>query len=72
MTSMPPETDTEYIEEREELGLGAPIRHDKLVQEICTPVDDHTAIVEYYENEGELIGAYVSTILQLKLKHGPK
>lgn len=72
MTSIPTETDTEYIEEQKELDFRTFIGRNKKAQEIRTSDDDDTVTVEYCKNEEEFTDAYISTVQLLKLKLEPK
>lgn len=40
------------------------------MQRTRTVIDDDSVPVVHCEHEGELIDAYISTVLLLKLKHG--
>lgn len=57
-TSMPTETDAEYIVEQGELDFRALSGRDMEAQVILKAVDDDTVAVEHFEKEKDLIDTY--------------
>lgn len=57
ITSMPSQSDAEYIEEQDELDFRAPFGRDKVVQDTHMAVGDDTVAVKHFENEEDLADA---------------